>query len=706
MTDIATRSKRTVDRMQVKIEHLDTLLSLAGEVIITAANLQDLERRTNGATGGAGTIGNDGVHLIKTANQTTRRISQDLHDLVMAIRLVEIEETFRLLRRPVRDLCRNLGRDVDVTFVGQETPIDKALAERLLDPLLHLLRNAVDHGIEDSIDRKGAGKDLTGKVTISAADSEHETVIVIEDDGRGIDEAAVRRIAREQSGDQTDSLPLLSLLCQPGLSTAAEVTGTSGRGVGLDLVRTVIDEFDGELELHTETGRGTRFTVRIPKLRAVNIIDALTLRAGDNLYALPIESVVANLGIPQDDINTAFDHSRHFMHQDHIVPLHDLESSLDEPALDHDVPILPVIILRSRDKQVAFQVSEFLGPQKLVNIPLDETLGHHPAVAGTTVFTGGKLGLALDVDKLVNAALGIESNQTAVERLLGSKFEEPRPTEPEPVAMTEHAVRPAPKPTAERQADGEDAENLRVELSNHLESLQQSLLSLESDPDDRGELNSAFRSLHAAKGHFSVLNAEPQAVFAHHLETALDYLRAGRLALSSERMDLLLDGVGYLIEVAAALPAIPDRFPTEIMASLQELTASEIVAAEDGRDLADLVRQPFDLTPSSQLQVLSALKRGERTYETYLSFDPGRQPSFLAAYLLLRRIGKAGQVLATLPDVSDIETGRCGPELKVIWSTALSEPEVDDLYDRLTPLYLLREHRTVPTTIFRYEGGR
>jgi chemotaxis protein histidine kinase CheA len=702
MTDLTTARNRTVDRMQVKLDHLDTLLSLAGEVIITAANLQDLERRANATATDGGNLGDEGRSLIKTANQSTRRISQDLHNLVMAIRLVEIEETFRLLRRPARDLSRNLGRDVEVAFEGSETAIDKALAERLLDPLLHLLRNAIDHGIEPSIDRKRAGKDVTGRVRFVARDNDHETVITVEDDGRGIDEPAVRAVARDRLGSGWDDQPLLTLLCQPGLTTTSEVTGTSGRGVGLDLVRTVVDEFDGDLDLETRIGEGTRFTLTIPKLRAVNIIDALTLRSGEILYALPIDKVVANLGLARDEVNTAFDRGRHITYQGRIVPLHDLQDSLEEPSLEVDQAVLPVIVLRGRSGEAAFQVSEFLGPQKLVNIPLDEGLDHHPAVAGTTVFTGGKLGLTLDVDTLVAMALGLGAEREIAERLVDTVGDVVRSDDTGVAACDRE---PGPRETDSPSAtENDETEDLQHELLTSLERLQDSLISLESDPDDREELHHAFRRLHAAKGHFSVLEAEPQAILAHHLETALDYLRAGRLALSAERMDLLLDGVSYLMDAARELPAPPEAFPTEIMATLQELTASETVAAEDGRELADLVRQPFNLTPTAQLQVLSALKRGERTYETYLSFDPGRQPSFLAAYLLLSRIGKSGTVLATLPEASDIEQGRCGPELKILWSINLDD--VDPLLDRLAPLYRIHEHNSVRTTIFRYEGGQ
>jgi chemotaxis protein histidine kinase CheA len=725
MTKVATVQKRTVDRMQVRLEHLDTLLGLAGEVIITSANLQDLERRVNSAGTGTASLGTEGMHLIKASNEATRRISQDLHDLVMAIRLVEIGETFRLLRRPVRDLARNLGREVEFTLDGAETLIDKALAERLIDPLLHLLRNAVDHGIEPPITRKGVGKPLCGRIVVQAVDAEHHTEIRVEDDGAGIDAQAVLELSRQTFGDRAERMSLLDLVCTPGLSTSDNVTATSGRGVGLDLVRSVVDEFNGELDVGTKQGQGTVFTLRIPKLRAVNIVDALTLRAGPDLYALPIEQIVASLGLAADSIQTAFDRSRHFQYQGEVVPLHCLQAVLDQPDLPAEQDPLPVIVVRGRQGQAAFIVSEFLGPQKLVNIPLDANVPHHEAVAGTAVFTGGKLGLTLDVDTLVtsvslhqsivipnpaNAPVSGRSEAKQSGAKASVPHDQPDRNRPPASNGSSDGVKAQAcdfdmdrMPAANQSIDAPEAEALRCELLSGLQALQDTLLSLESDPDCKDHLHAAFRRLHAAKGHLTVLEAEPQAALAHHLETVLDYLRAERLCLTAERMDMLLDGVSCLLQTAETLPNAPNETPARLLTDLQELTASDTVADEDGLILKNLVSQPFELVSTAQLQVLSALKRGEKTYETYLDFDPGRQPSFLAAYLLLRRIGKVGTVLATLPSVKDIEEGRCGREVKVLWSTSLDEAEVDEVYDRLARLYNLREHHTIETTIFRYE---
>jgi chemotaxis protein histidine kinase CheA len=441
----------------------------------------------------------------------------------------------------------------------------------------------------------------------------------------------------------------------------------------------------------------------------VNIIDALTLRAGDSRYALPIDQVVANIGLPRDDIRAAFDRDRHFLYQGGVVPLYRLREVLEQTPADDDESggILPVIILRGRTGPAAFEVSEFLGPQKLVNIPLDEDVEHHPAVAGTAVFTGGKLGLTVDVDLLVAHALG-DADLVAATAAIDTgpartlvDASSPSPAETPAPAAAESA-RPA---AAASPADGDEADDLRRELQSSLQKLQDTLLSLEADPTNADLLHAAFRRLHAVKGHFTMLDAESTAALAHHLETVLDYLRAERLVLTPERMDAILDGVSHLQAAADQLPGVPSDPPAALLTTLQELVDTDVVGSEDGLSLGDLVRQPFDLSPTAQLQVLSALKRGERTYETYLRFDPGRQPGFLAAYLLLRRVGKSGTVMATLPSADDIEQGRCGRELKILWSTPLPEPQVDQLFAHLAQLYNLHEHQTIPTTIFRYEGG-
>jgi len=686
MTEVAQIQKQTIDRMQVRIEHLDKLLSLAGEVIITSANMQDLERRVQESVARQKPLGDDSMNVVKTSNEASRRISQDLHDLVMAIRLVEIGDTLRLFRRPIRDLSR--------------------LAERLVDPLLHLLRNAVDHGIESPLERTRVGKPARGTVTVSAIDREHHTEITITDDGLGIDAEAAIAKAREMGiAFDEGSETLLDLLCRPGFSMAKKVTGTSGRGVGLDLVHSVMDEFDGRMLMKTAPGEGCRITLEIPKLRAVNIIDALTLRAGEGLFAIPIDQVVASLGIKPARIQTAMGRGRCFTYQGQVVVLHDLQELVGNPPLNEDVDPLPVVIVQSKGRRVALIVSEFLGPQKLVNIPLDDDMQHDPSIAGTSVFTGGKLGLTINVDDLVASTQGQASapvRSGLAEEIAGLAGREE--TEPAAPPEKEAAAAPRPHPADGAPLDAGDMSDLVEELRTTLQKLQDALLSLESTPDDAKLMNEAFRRLHAAKGNFTMVEAAAVSDFTHHLETVLDFLRSDKLPITPERIDLLLDGADYLVRAGEALPGSPPEPPEAILAKLQEETATSMRPSEEVSS-GDLIGRAFELSPTAQLQVLSALKRGEHTYESYLTFESGRQADFLAAYLLLRRIGIHGSILATLPSVAEIEQGRCGRAVKILWSTPLDDAGVEEKFRSLAPLYNLKEFSSLPTTIFRYEQG-
>ncbi|MBN1825845.1 MAG: chemotaxis protein CheW [Candidatus Eisenbacteria bacterium] len=703
MTEIAQTERRSVDRMHVRIEHLDKLLSLAGEVIITSANLQDLERRAQDSAAKRIPLRGESLDLIKTSNEASRRISQDLHDLVMAIRLVRIGDTFRLFRRPVRDLCRSLGRDVELLFEGEETLVDKALAERLVDPLLHLLRNAVDHGIESPLERTRAGKPARGRVTVTARDHEHTTEITVRDDGRGIDEDAVRRAAAEAgaaAGSGADMV--LDILCRPGFSMADRVTSTSGRGVGLDLVREVVGEFDGDLRLEGEPGRGALFRMVIPKLRAVNIIDALTLRAGRRLYALPIERVVASLGIPPDEIRTAFGRDRFFTYQGDVVAVRDLEELLGAEPVGVEKGEYSLVVVQGKRRRLALVISEFMGPQKLVHMPLDSYIRRASGVAGTAIFTGGRLGLTLDIDELIESAFG--STSSAVSRA-GRARDAEGAVEEEAGERAEEQIGGA---SGSRAATGgssvhlqeADAEELARELRQNMGALQDALLNMESEPDKEDHLNDAFRRLHAVKGNFTMLESDPAAETAHHLETVLDYLRAGRLESTQERMDLLLDGAGYLSRALEALPGPAPERPVELARRLREEASAE-GAPRRIASAGDLIGRAFELSPTLELQTLCGLKRGERILESYFVFRPGRQADFLVAYLLLRRLGLQGNVLATIPSVDEIERGDCGSAVKVLWATQMEEPEVVSWLERLADRYNLTEHGSVAATVFR-----
>ena len=736
MSDLA--NTRSIDRMLVRLEHLDKLLNLAGEVIITSSTLHELQRDMVDASVQHRAPSENNLQTIKAADEASRRISQDLHDLVMAIRMVEIGETFKLFRRPVRDLARNLKKEIDLRFEGEKVLVDKALAERLVEPLLHLLRNAADHGLETPIERIRNGKNEKGIILLRAIEHEHETEIIVSDDGRGIDEQAVIEKARALGMIRPNETPnLLNILCSSGFSTRQQATDTSGRGVGLDLVRTMVNEFNGTLEMEQTFGQGTTFRMKIPKLKAVNIIDGLIVRCGETLYALSIDKVVSLQGVRTEDIQASLDRDRFIRYLDEPVTLLDLQELLGgEPSPQEKEGIIPVVVVEGQHDRIAVSVTEFLAPSKLVNVPLDTTMfgGRQVrGISGTCIISGGRVGMTVDIDVLVAAATGVpltkeghddaqafSEGQAASDTpisLFDMGMGMSSDSLPDSVAMKhsqEELINKAKlsvkrdtianrmEESGQKELTNSDVSDLLDELSRGLMELQDALLSLENQADDTELMKEAFRRLHAAKGNFTMLGANNPAALAHGLETLLDYIRNGRLLMSQDLMDLLLDGVAELNKATKLIPnedpPANTRILTRIDAIIRGLQDNTVIT-----DPEQLLGSTFTLGPLVELQLLGALKQGAKAYETFLRFRPSRQGDYLVAYLTLRKLCYYGTILASLPTVGDMEEGNCGSAIKILWATALEESKMKATLDELAPLYNIVEHQSVPTNVFRYD---
>jgi chemotaxis protein histidine kinase CheA len=738
MSEANPTQNRGVDRMLVRIEHLDKLLNLAGEVIITSSTLHELQRDMVDAVTNHRPMTDGDLQIIKSADESSARISQDLHDLVMAIRMVEIGETFKLFRRPVRDLARNLKKDIELKFEGEKVLVDKALAERLVEPVLHMLRNAADHGLEMPIERLHEGKNETGIILLKAVEHEHETEIVVSDDGRGIDEQKIfdraRKLGIIRFGEQPS---LLHVLCASGFSTKERATDTSGRGVGLDLVSTMVTEFNGTIELENEPKQGCTLRLRIPKLKAVNIIDALIVRCNATLYALSIDQVVSLQGIKPNQIQAQMDQERFIKYLGTPLALFDLSELLgSEPTRLDNPEVVPVVIIEGKKDKIACIVSEFLAPSKLVNVPLATDMFNRDVVgiAGTCIISGGRVGMTVDINTTVAKAVGepmhteeghddaasfSEEGQSSVE--FGASLPSSTAThhtQEELIAKSKLSAqrdRIANRMEAEAAAAGKsdrgefsqkdlsdtDISDLLTELSRGLMELQDVLLSLENDKDPE-LMKEAFRRLHAGKGNFTMLGVTASANLAHKLETLLDHVRKGQLEMSQELMDTMLDGVSELNHATKILPqSVPgdnESLLEQIEAVMQALNKDEPITDPD-----QLLGTSFTLVPTVELQLLGALKQGSQAYETFIRFKPGRQAEFLVAYLTLRKLCYHGTILATLPSIADIENGYCGTAMKVLWASPLKPEELKAAIDRWAPLFNISEHQSMPTTVFRYD---
>jgi chemotaxis protein histidine kinase CheA len=699
--------------MAVKISHLDRLLGLTGEIIISASNISILQRHLSTSTAN---IDKNSMEMIKNVALTTNRISSDLHHLVMDIRMVPIRETFLRFRRLVRDLAKKKGRQVNFEIVGEDTLVDKTVAERLYEPLAHQIRNAVDHGLEDPLDRKHAGKSPTGELTLTAYKKEGFTYVSVSDDGHGLNEARIRQVAVEKgflpysAANAISHQECWNLIMQPGFSTASEATEISGRGVGMDVVKSTVENLGGEVIIDTAPGKGTVFTYKIPQLSAVNITDALIIRSGESYYAVPIGNVVATQSFSVSEVHTTMERTESITYLGTIVPLHDLRGLLTGTPLSGTEfeEYLPVIIIDAKNGRIALKVSEFIRPQKLVLIPLPEIFSVR-GVAGTTILGGSQLGMVLDPFDLIAMSSGRVMEATDgsfMDRSLMDVESEGTPVSVETVAPdgsqavaapgdgTSPAVPPVPRP--QEMMDESMAEEFFVEIQNILNDLNEEIFQLEKDPDNIRRVNTIFRHFHSIKGNFIMTGFTSVGTFVHEVETVLDQVREKELKVTQDVIDLLLDAVKSMEHGIAEIRAgrgYEVRDP-DLLAELARYKRAET------RDKADTQPEDenFHLSPLGTILYFAKIStRGTRVYQSMFRIGPSFQETSLVAYLIVKRIALLGDLIDTVPSLDRIEKGLASEKLKLMFSSTHSLEEVNSFCEnQLKRFYNVVEYENLP----------
>ncbi|MFH1134483.1 MAG: ATP-binding protein [Pseudomonadota bacterium] len=688
-----------IDRMAVKISHLDRLLGLTGEIIITASNISILQRHIQGQVQN---LDKDTLEMIKNANLTSNRISSDLHHLVMDIRLIPIKETFLRFRRLVRDLAKKKGRQVNFEIVGEDTLVDKTVAEKLYEPLAHQIRNAVDHGLEDPVERKRQGKNPTGQLTLNAYKKEGFTFVSVTDDGRGLDEARIKQAAVEkgvitpaaaQSLSQVDAF---ALIMQPGFSTNKEATEISGRGVGMDVVKSTVEELGGEVLIESAPGQGSCFTYKIPQLSAVNITDALIIRAGEEYYAVPIGAVVATQAFSAGEFFSAMEAGECIIYLNAIISLHDLRGLLSGRPLEEEQDIVPVIIIEAKNGRIALKVSEFIRPQKLVLIPMPEIFSVN-GISGATILGGNQLGLVLEPFELIGLATGqlqeeVESSflsrtKAPVGEDVGASPEngtETQAGEAGVAAPKADQAPPAPSQPVDLEMDENMAAEFFHEIQEILKDLNEEIFQLEKEPENSRRVNTIFRHFHSIKGNFLMTGFKELGTFVHQVETVLDRVRDKELEVNQEIIDLLLDAVRVLEKALAQIRSgqayeIRDQ---ELIDALEKYRGREIAAEVEEEE-----QETFRLSGLSQLLLQAKRARGANVFQSLLRFKPRFQEPGLAAYLILRRLALLGDVIDTLPSLEKIEKNLVSDSFKLLFATSFSQGEVDRFMERQLKRY-------------------
>ena len=388
---VANRSVR------VDIDKLDTLMNLVSELIIAKNGLVSINNSSSENTTAGRQNFNEQIEYLE-------RVTTSLHESVMNVRMVPIETVVNRFPRMIRDLSKKLDKKMELYMTGEETELDRTVIDEIGDPLMHLLRNSADHGLEHADLRAQRGKPEVGTIFLNAYQDGNNVVIEVGDDGNGIDVEKVRKkaiekgtITAEQAEAMTDK-DIIDLLFRPSFSTAEKISDVSGRGVGLDVVKSKIEALGGDVEVKTKLGEGSTFIVRLPLTLA--IIQALMVKLGDEQYAISLGSIETLEDITKDDIK--FVNSKEVIHlRDKVIPIIRLGKLLDVESSNEDSDTMTVVIVRKGDKRAGIVVDSLIGQMEIVIKSLGSYINVNKMISGATILGDGDIALIIDANTLV-----------------------------------------------------------------------------------------------------------------------------------------------------------------------------------------------------------------------------------------------------------------------------------------------------------------
>ncbi len=390
----APANKPVVNRtVRVDIEKLDTLMNLVSELIIAKNSLVS----ASAMSGNSSQAVNEQIEYLES-------VTTSLHESVMKVRMVPIESTVNKFPRMVRDLQKKLGKKMELYMSGEETELDRTVVDQIGDPLMHLLRNSADHGLESAAVRKERGKPEVGSIFLDAYQDGNNVVIEVRDDGNGIDTKAVKNKAIErgvitpEQGEAMSEKEIIDLLFNAGFSTAKVVSDVSGRGVGLDVVKSMIESLSGEVEVKSKLGEGSTWTIRLPLTLA--IIQALMVEIGDEKYAIALGSIQTIEDILPSDVKLV-QAKEVIQLRDLVIPLIRLNEILDIPSKKEPEENLVVVVVKKGDKLAGLVVDELIGQQEIVIKSLGKYISKCKIISGATVLGDGEVALILDANALI-----------------------------------------------------------------------------------------------------------------------------------------------------------------------------------------------------------------------------------------------------------------------------------------------------------------
>ena len=395
--------------IRVDIDRLDLLLNLVGELVINRTRISDIastldrsmkETHLNGAHDLIAPLAKD----LADSSALLARTTNEIQESIMKVRMVPIGQVFDRFPRLVRDIAKARGKEVQLKISGAETDLDKTIVDEVGEPLMHLLRNCVDHGLEDPQTREKRGKPRAGTISLNAYHEGNQIIIEVADDGAGIDLQKVRERGIKQGLISADDRPtdreIIELIFTPGFSTAETISDVSGRGVGMDVVKKNILRLKGVFDVDTEPGVGTTFTMKLPLTLA--IIQALLVRVAEELYAIPLDSVIESQRVEMKDVRTVHGNEVITL-RGQVVPLVRVADFFELNA-PRDPDKVMIVIVGLQGRQVGLVVDSFQGEQEIVIKPLSDVIGRIPGISGATILGNGSISLIIDVHSLVSEA--------------------------------------------------------------------------------------------------------------------------------------------------------------------------------------------------------------------------------------------------------------------------------------------------------------
>ena len=387
----ANRKSASTKTIRVNIDRLDALMNLFEELVIDRGRLEQIAHELGHAD------------LTGTVERMTR-ISGDLQNIILNMRMVPIEQVFNRFPRMVRQLTRELDKDIELEIQGAETELDRTVIDEIGDPLVHLIRNALDHGIESPEDREKQGKSRQGNVLLKAYHSGNHVFVEISDDGQGINrekvlqKAIANQVVTSEQGNQLTDRQINELILASGFSTADSISDISGRGVGLDVVKNTIESLGGSIEITSEPGEGTTFSIQLPL--TLSIISVMLSMVGKEIYAVPLSSIIETAIVKKADIQTV-QGQRMMDFRETVIPLIYLREVLDVPTSEVPDEYESIIVVRKGEKIAGLVVDSLIGQQEIVLKNLGNYLTDVFAISGATILGDGEVALIVDVHSLI-----------------------------------------------------------------------------------------------------------------------------------------------------------------------------------------------------------------------------------------------------------------------------------------------------------------